>query len=91
MATTTETDKFLNLIQELINQSLDKMDQTSLCIVQSVNNDGSLNIYFLSDKNTIVYNIINASKYTFAPGDGAILYKIKNQVGNAFVIAKYNP
>lgn len=83
--------ELLQIIKNLINEELKKMDKTELCQIVSVNNDGTLNIYVFPDLVNIIPNIINASKYTFQQGDIAVLYKIKNQIGNSFVIAKYNP
>lgn len=85
----TTSEKFLSLLKELIKQEISKRDCTEMCRIVSVNSDGSLNINVLPDLNTQFFNIINASKYEFVPGDIGILYKIKNNIGNSFVIAKY--
>lgn len=84
-------DSFIELIREIIRDETANQDQTVVCIIQSVNLDETLNVYVLPDRSTIIPNIINASKYQFVSGDAAVLYKIKNQMNNAFVIAKYNP
>lgn len=85
------SDKFLSVLKEIIREEINKTDQTVLCKVQSNNSDGTVNVFILPDLTTIVYNIINASKYELIEGDIVILYKIKNQINNSFIIAKYRP
>lgn len=82
--------EFVEFIRSLIKEEINKMDQTVPCVIQSVNPDNTVNIYLLSDQNTIIPNVINSTRYTFASGDIGILYKIKNRVSNSFIIAKYN-
>lgn len=82
--------EFVEFIRSLIKEELSKIDQTIPCIIQSVNPDNTVNIYLLSDQNTIIPNIINCTRYTFQSGDMGVLYKINNRIANSFVIAKYN-
>ena len=82
--------EFVEFIRSLIKEEINKMDQTVPCVIQSVNPDNTVNIYLLSDQNTIIPNVINSTRYTFTSGDIGILYKIKNRVRNSFIIAKYN-
>lgn len=85
-----EAEIFVNILRNLIQEELNKRDTTVPCIIDSINTNGTVNIYLLTDINTIVPNIINASRYNFKSGDSAILYKIKNNLSNSFIIAKYN-
>lgn len=84
-----EADNLVSLIRELIRNELASMDQTAVCVVESVNPDGSLNIYIMPDTTTVVRNVTNASKYDLKAGDAVVLYKIKNKSSNSFVIAKF--
>lgn len=80
----------VEIIRDIIDTKLSQIDKTVTCLVQSVNEDGTLNVSILPDTKTTLQNIINESKYTFVPGDYALLYMIHNRPSNSFVICKYN-
>lgn len=84
---------FLNIIRSLIKEEQQKQDRTEICQIDSVNEDGSLNIKMLSDfeQIRIIPNIQNQSVYEFKSGDFAIIYLIQNQLSNSFIIAKCQP
>jgi len=79
---------FLSLIRSIVQEQLTGMDSTTVCIVERVNNDGTLNIYIPPDMNNFITGVINASKFSFRRGDAAILYKIQNQLSNSFIIMR---
>lgn len=81
----------VELIRELIREEIQNQDTTAICQIVSTNIDGTVNIHVLPDFETVIPNIINASKYAFDSGDMAVLYKIKNKLNNAFIIGAYNP
>lgn len=81
-------NKLVNLIRELTQEQLEFLDQTAFCQVQSVNADGTVNVYILPDIENVIYNIINESRFTLSERDICVLYKIGNKLNNAFVIAK---
>ena len=80
----------VDLIREIISQEVEKRDNTAVCMIESVNPDGTLNVYILPDKQTTIKNIINQCRFNFKAGDTALLYLIKNRPSNSFIIAKYN-
>ena len=84
---------FLNIIRSLIKEEQQKQDRTEICQIDSINEDGSLNIKMLSDFDQIriIPNIQNQSVYEFKSGDFAIIYLIQNQLSNSFIIAKCQP
>lgn len=84
---------FLNIIRSLIKEEQQKQDRTEICQIDSINEDGSLNIKILSDFDQIrvIPNIQNQSVYEFKSGDFAIIYLIQNQLSNSFIIAKCQP
>lgn len=84
---------FLNIIRSLIKEEQQKQDRTEICQIDSINEDGSLNIKMLSDFDQIrvIPNIQNQSVYEFKSGDFAIIYLIQNQLSNSFIIAKCRP
>ena len=85
-----EAGEFIELVRETIRQELSAKDSTAICIVESVNTDGTLNLFVLPDKQTSIKNITNQCRFDFKAGDTALLYLIGNRLSNSFVIAKYN-
>lgn len=81
----------VDIIRDIVDQKLNERDQTVTCMVESVNENGTLNVFVLPDMQTVVSNIINESRYDFKPGDYALLYLIKGRASNSFVVCKYNP
>lgn len=81
-------NKLVNLIRELTQEQLESLDQTAFCQVQSVNADGTVNVYILPDTENVIYNIINESRFTLSERDICVLYKIGNKLNNAFIVAK---
>ena len=93
MDKTEQANSFLNIIRSIINEEQNKLDRVEICQIDSVNEDGTVNIKMLSDFETvrIIPNISNQSIYSFKSGDLAIIYMIQNQLSNAFIIAKCAP
>ena len=81
---------FVDIIRNAIRQELDTRDSTAVCVVQSVKADGTLNLYVLPDRQTVITNVTNQCRFDFTAGDSALLYLIGNRLSNSFVIAKYN-
>lgn len=84
------SENFYILIRNIIQEELQKLDSTIPCVIESVNPDGTVNIYLLPDKNVVIPNIVNASKYELKRDDVVLLYKIQNKISNSFIIAKFN-
>ena len=82
---------FLSVIRDIIEQQIKDLSTDAVCEIESVNEDGTLNVFVLPDKQTILKNIINESRYNFKRGDNALLYKIHNRLSDSFVIAKFRP
>ena len=80
---------FVKVVREIIGNELETRDKTLVCQIESVNADGTLNIFILPDLNTVIYNIINESRYNFSPGDNAILFAVGGEISNSFVVAKF--
>lgn len=90
MAETGEAKGLVDIIRDVIRQELDRRDSTAIAVVESVNSDGTLNLFVLPDTQTIISNIVNQCRFNFKAGDTALLYLIGNRLSNSFVIAKYN-
>lgn len=93
MDKTEQANSFLNIIRSIIKEEQNKCDRVEICQIDSVNEDGTVNIKMLSDFESIriIPNISNQSIYSFKSGDLAIIYMIQNQLSNAFIIAKCGP
>lgn len=93
MDKTEQANSFLNIIRSIIKEEQNKRDRVEICQINSVNEDGTVNIKMLSDFESIriIPNISNQSIYSFKSGDLAIIYMIQNQLSNAFIIAKCGP
>ena len=82
---------FLSVIRDIIEQQIKDLSTDAVCEIESVNEDGTLNVFVLPDKQTILKNIINESRYNFKRGDNALLYKVHNRLSDSFVVAKFRP
>ena len=82
---------FLSVARDIIEQQIRNRSTDAVCEIESVNEDGTLNVFVLPDKQTILKNIINESRYNFKRGDNALLYKIHNRLSDSFVVAKFRP
>lgn len=85
-----EAGDFVNVVRDIIRQEMSNRDSTAVAIVESVNGDGTLNLYVLPDTQSVIRNVINQCRFDFIQGDTALLYLIGNRLSNSFVIAKYN-
>ena len=90
MSDNKSAKEFVGVIKQLLGQEFEKKDRTIVAIVESVNDDRTLNLYIPPDQNTVISNVINESVYKFTAGDSAVLYLIGGQLSNSFVCAKYN-
>ena len=82
------SSQLVSLIREMAQIEMAKGDATSICQIQSINVDKTVNVVILPDMTTVINNIVNSSNSELLPGDNAVLYKIKNQISNSFIIAK---
>ena len=86
-----DAKNFLGITREIIEQQIRDRSTDAVCEIESVNEDGTLNVFVLPDKQTILKNIINESRYNFKRGDSALLYKVHNRLSDSFVVAKFRP
>ena len=80
----------VKFVKDIVNDEFQTRDTTMTCSIESVNSDGTLNVFLLPDRTTVINNIINESRYNFVAGDSAVLYMIGGEVSNSFVVAKFN-
>ena len=87
---TTNAEQLVDLIREIVKEEVKKQDNTVPCIVNSVNDDGTVNLCILPDLDTVVNRILNPNHIDCREGDTVLLYKVKNQINNSFVIMNYS-
>lgn len=81
--------QLVELIRTVSQEKVEKLDHTVICMVESVNADGTVNIQLPSDiDDNIIRNIPNNSPYILNNGDLVVLYKIKNKLNNSFIFTK---
>ena len=81
-------DKMVDVIRDIIQQELSKIECTILCEVISKVDDDHYNVYVLPDKESVINNIPNMTKFDFTPGDYCYVYKIQNNLSNSFICSK---
>lgn len=82
---------FLDVLRGTIEDKVSTLDQTIYCKIVGINEDYTLDVTVIPDETTRIRSVVNASKYEFNVGDYGILYKIGNNLANAFIIAKLGP
>lgn len=82
---------FLDVLRGTIEDKVSTLDQTIYCKIVGINEDYTLDVTVVPDEITRIKSVVNASKYEFNVGDYGILYKIGNNLANAFIIAKLGP
>ena len=82
---------FLDVLRGTIEDKVSTLDQTIYCKIVGINEDYTLDVTVVPDEITRIRSVVNASKYEFKVGDYGILYKIGNNLANAFIIAKLGP
>lgn len=82
---------FLDVLRGTIEDKVATLDQTIYCKIVGINEDYTLDVTVVPDEITRIKSVVNASRYEFNVGDYGILYKIGNNLANAFIIAKLGP
>ena len=82
---------FVEEIRRIIDQHLSKVSKEKICEIESINDDGTLNVYLDNDDSNVIHNVINESRYNFKRGDRGYIYLIGGSLSNAFVFAKCSP
>lgn len=83
---------FYQLINNLIDAKLSKVDHLEICqIVSDDNGSGKYNIKLLSGENTIVHDVVTSRKTSFKNGDYVYILKIHNNLSNSIIIGGNSP
>lgn len=87
---TTNAEQLVDLIREIVREEVRKQDNTVPCIVNSVNEDNTVDLCILPDLDTVIKQIPNPNRIDCCEGDTVLLYKVRNQINNSFIIINYN-
>lgn len=82
-------DILINRINTILTDSLNKSTRIDSGIVNMVNQDGTVDIYFPPDKTKIFTNISNQTSYDLNEGDSVEILIKNGQYSNCWVIAKH--
>jgi len=82
-------DQMLTRIRLLVDNSLKTVPKFSGAIVDRVNEDGTVNIYFPPDSDIIFTNISNQTPFALAAGDSVELTLKNGSYSNCWVSAKH--
>lgn len=82
-------DSMLNRITECFKDSLKGIPQIKSAVIDSINEDGSINIFFPPNETKLFTRISNQSPFTLAPGDGVEIMLKNGSFDNCWIIAKH--
>lgn len=80
-------DILLRRIQDMIDENNKKLTKIDSAIVDSVNSDGSVNIYFPPDNDKIFTNVSNQTPFALQAGDNVEILLKNGLYSNCWVIA----
>lgn len=82
-------DSMLNRIRECLRDSLKGVPQVRSAVIDSINEDGSINIYFPPNEHKLFTRISNQSPFNLSPGDGVEILLKNGSFDNCWIIAKH--
>ena len=84
-------EELVDIIRDIVTQDQNNRDTTILCEVADRVDDTHYNLYVIPDKDNVIRNIPNMTNYDLEVGDNVYVYKINNQLSNAFICYKILP
>lgn len=82
-------DSMIEKILDCLRGEMKKSTYIDTAIVNSVNEDGTVNVYFPPDNSKIFTKISNQTPFQLEPGDGVELLLKDGSYSNCWVIAKH--
>ena len=82
-------DSMLNRIIECFKDSLKGIPQIKSAVIDSINEDGSINIFFPPNETKLFTRISNQSPFILSPGDGVEIMLKNGSFDNCWIIAKH--
>ena len=88
-----QTEEFSSLMRDIVSETIQDGDGVEWATVEGsigTNEAKRYRVRLTSDPETILDDIINVSGFSLQKGDPVLLYKIKNNLFNSFIIACKN-
>lgn len=82
-------DDMLNKIEACVQERMKKMPSLETAVVDSVNTDGTINVYFPPNRDSIFTRISNQTPFSLAPNDTVEIMKKGGSWSNCWIIAKH--
>ena len=82
-------DIMIEKILDCLRGEMKKATYLDSAIVSSVNDDGTVNVYFPPDDAKIFTRISNQTPFTLAPGDSVELLLKNGSYSNCWIVAKH--
>ena len=79
---------FVDVIRDIYQQEEAFKDSTVLCQVVGQTDDLRYDVCVVPDMSTVLHGIPNETPYVFRSGDFCYVYKLNNQLSNAFICHK---
>ena len=81
-------NNMVDIIKEIVKDEINKQDNTILCRIAKVNDNGSYDVFIEPDDQNIITNIPSIVVFDLQQNDYVYVYKIRNQLNNSFIIKK---
>ncbi len=85
MSNNKAVNEMVDLFRDITVQEIKKMDTTILCKVAEKVGGSRYNLFLVPDETAVVRNVPNMTKFEPNIGDYVYVYKINNQLSNAFI------
>lgn len=82
-------DTMIQRISKIINSKIEEQTKISSAIVDSVNQNNTVNLYFPPESSTIFTNIKNQTPFTLQQGDSVEVLLKNGSFSNCWIIAKH--
>lgn len=79
--------QLVSLVKTIVRDELRKQDDTCVCRIFAVHPETNLyDVYVEPDEQVVIHDLPTIGKATYEQGEFVYVYKIKNQLSNAFIL-----
>lgn len=80
----------IDIVNELVQQTLENRDRTILCRIKEKRTDGSYDVFYIPEGDGGINRIFNMTRYDLAVGDYVYVFKPWNQSASSFICGVKN-
>lgn len=84
-------DNMVDIIRDIAQQEIAKRGSVILCQVEEQKDEYHYDLTIVPDKSNIIHNVSNMTRFELSRGDYVYIYKVGNQLNNAFICYKIVP